>query len=301
MRKCFIKFIWCAVLAIAVAACGEKKQTERVYDPQAKEMLQGIWLDADDESIVLRVAGDTLYYNEEGAQPVAILVTSDTLYLCGEEETRYAIERLTPHTFQFRNAAGNVAKLIKSTDEDDIHAFEAGRLDSEEQIIEEEINQRLVKRDTVVVSGGKRYHCYMQVNPTTYKVVGTQYNNEGLSVSKVYYDNIVNIAVFDGARKVYSSDYRKQDFAKFVPKDVMAQSILSDIVYDHVDEGTHATEGARNRAAGGAVGNGAGGGVSNVAGGGVVFLAKLRKPESASAYVVYITVSPTGTATLTQP
>ncbi len=57
------------------------------------------------------------------------------------------------------------------------------------------LNQNtLIKRDTVVVRGDEKYHLYVQVNPTSYKVYKSSYNDDGVEVDNVYYDNIVNLA-----------------------------------------------------------------------------------------------------------
>jgi hypothetical protein len=80
----------------------------------------------------------------------------------------------------------------------------------------------------------------VQVNPTTYKVIKTTYNDEGVQVGNVYFDNIINLAVFQGAQRVFSSDFHKNDFAKHVPADFLKRSILSDMLFSHVDaDGIH--------------------------------------------------------------
>ena len=82
---------------------------------------------------------------------------------------------------------------------------------------------------------GERYHTYIQVNPTTYKVVKSAYNDEGVEVDNVYYDNIIHISVFQGARQLFSRDFRKKDFSGKIPSAYLRQSILSDILFDRID------------------------------------------------------------------
>ena len=76
----------------------------------------------------------------------------------------------------------------------------------------------------------------MQVNPTTYKVIKTSYNDEGMEVGNVYYDNTVHFAIFIGAQRLYSHDFRKQDFQKLLPMLDIKQAILSDMEFEKTDE-----------------------------------------------------------------
>ena len=144
---------------------------------------------------------------------------------------------------------------------DDIYAFEGKQ--------PQPINQRqLIKRDTVVVYGNDRYHCYVQVNPTTYKVFKTSYNDDGVEVENIYYDNIIHMGIFKGAAKVYSSNFYKQDFKGKVPADFLNKSVLSDFIFNGIDaEGVH-------------------------------YNALLGIPDSPSSYVVEVLVSFGGKLTL---
>ena len=103
------------------------------------------------------------------------------------------------------------------------------------------LNQnKLVKRDTVVNAGEEKLHLYVQVNPTTYKVFKSSYNDDGVEVDNVYHDNIVNVNIYHGSRKIFGRDFRKEDFKEQVPHEFLKQSILSDIVFKKVDaDGVH--------------------------------------------------------------
>ena len=97
-----------------------------------------------------------------------------------------------------------------------------------------------VKRDSVVMYNGERYHWYVAINPTRYKVVLRTYNDDGMEVENVYYDNIMHISVFNGARQLYSSDFRKQQYEKKVPSQFLTKSILNDMEYEKTDaQGFH--------------------------------------------------------------
>ena len=229
----------CAVgmALLLLAACGGRQEgaggSVPEEDQQAKQMLQGIWLNADDEDPAFRVVGDTIYYPDSTSLPVNFRILQDTLVLYGASEARYPIVRQSAHFFEFRNQNGDLVKLIKSDEKEDMADFLSEKPKA--------INQnQLIKRDTVLAIDGKRYHCYVQVNPTTYKVYKTTYNDEGVSVDNVYYDNIINLAVYQGTSKVFSSDFRKADFAKFIDGNQLKQCILSDMLFKKFDgEGIH--------------------------------------------------------------
>ena len=159
------------------------------------------------------------------------------------------------------NQNNEAVRLVKSDDPDNIYSFEEKRILS--------VNQhQLIKRDTVVVYNNERYHCYVQVNPTTYKVYSSTYNDEGVEVQNIYYDNIIHISVFNGARKVFSKDFYKKDFTRQVPDDFLRQSVLSDFEFQKLDQQ------------------------------GVHYTAMLAKPDSSSSYVVEVIISYAGALSL---
>jgi len=221
------------MLIVLLVSCNQQKNSsETVVDQQedkrAKEMLQGVWVNEDEDEVVFNVKGDTIFYPNTTNLPVAFIIVSDTLILQGSQEVRYEILRQSPNIFEFKNQFGDVVKLTKSTDDDDMLEFE--------DVQPHAINQGLlIKRDTVIMAQGQRYHCYVQVNPTTYKVIKTSYNSEGVSVENIYYDNIINLAVFNGTRRVFSSDFHKDDFRKHIPADIIKQCILSDMIFNCAD------------------------------------------------------------------
>ena len=46
---------------------------------------------------------------------------------------------------------------------------------------------------------------------------------------------IIHISVFQGARQLFSRDFRKKDFSGKIPSAYLRQSILSDILFDRID------------------------------------------------------------------
>ena len=212
-------------------ACGEKKveqQVEPKENAEAKKLLQGIWLNDDAGDVVFKVKGDTVYYPDTTSLPVYFKIVGDTFVLYGASVVKYPIQKQSPHLFVFANQNGEQVRLVKSEDPNDDYSFEGKKA--------QPLNQnQLIKRDTVIANGAERYHCYIQVNPTTYKVVRSTYNDEGVAVDNVYYDNIVNLNVFNGARKIFSGDFRKQQFADYVPEQFLNQAILSDLIFKKLD------------------------------------------------------------------
>ena len=92
-----------------------------------------------------------------------------------------------------------------------------------------------VKTDSVVSYSGERYHWYIAINPTKYKVVKHSYSDDGVEVDNVYYDNIMHISVYKGAQKLYSSDFRKSQYSKYVPADFLEQAVLGNMEFSSID------------------------------------------------------------------
>jgi hypothetical protein len=199
----------------------------------AKRMLQGIWINEEEEDVAFRAKGDTIYYPDTTSQAVRFQIYGDTLVLEGANVMKYVIVKQSQHLFQFKNQGGDLVSLVRSEDPTNIRLFEHRRSIA--------LNQnQLIKRDTVVAMGKDKYHCYVQVNPTTYKVVKATYNDEGVEVGNVYFDNIIHLSVYKGAIKVFSKDFHKKDFTRYVPSAFLNQSILSDMIFNKIDsKGIH--------------------------------------------------------------
>ena len=213
----------CALVAMT-AGCNKtgKGKVETPEDLKAKAMLAGIWVDADEENVVFKVVGDSIFYPDSTSIPVKFVIKSDTIYLLGNSTTKYAIVKQSEHVFQFKTPEGDIIHLTKSEQERDSLLF----LNHHQLPLNQNVT---IKRDTVLTCGNNAYHCYEQVNPTTFKVFRSAYNDEGMDVENVYYDNIVHVSVFSGATKKFSRDFKKSDFASVVPENVLTQCILSDI------------------------------------------------------------------------
>ncbi len=252
---------YCSVLLASVlflSSCGQKAKTVNsvAESREAKAMLQGIWVDGDAATVAFKVKGDTIYYPDSTSQPAYFKIVSDTLVL-GSRAARYPVVKQSAHVFWFKNQNGDVVKLAKSSDPNDELAF----VQKKDHV---PVVTGVVKRDTVVMYGGERYHCYIAVNPTKYKVVAAAYNDDGVEVDNVYYDNIIHISIFHGARQLYSRDFNKKMYARLVPASFLNQAILGNMEFDGVDAG------------------------------GFRFVATLCVPDAASCYKVGTVISESG-------
>ena len=92
-----IKYVAISLIAIFLMACTGNKNSyfseEEKEDSNAKEMLQGIWLDDETESPLMRVEGDTIFYADSQSAPIAFKIIRDTLYTYGNDTTYYKIDK----------------------------------------------------------------------------------------------------------------------------------------------------------------------------------------------------------------
>ena len=216
-----------------MAACSRNNNSttyEQTESRQAKALLQGTWMDEETEETSFVVKGDTIYYADSTSLPALFRVVGDSLVI-GSTDNKYAIVKQTEHIFWFVNQNGDIVKLVKNDNPTDNGIHKAARVLTYSEV---------VKTDSVVNYNGQRYHWYIAINPTKYKVTKRSYNDDGVEVENVYYDNIMHISVFNGARKIYSSDFRKQMYGKMVPAKFLKESVLANMDYDHIDsEGLH--------------------------------------------------------------
>ena len=220
------------VLTLVACHNNAKQQTQATEDFAAKQKLQGVWIDSETQEVNFKISGDTIFYPDSTSQPSTFRVVSDTLII-GNPPSHYPVAKLSNNVFVFKNQNGAEVKLVKSDSPDDDIAFE------KPTAVVEVVN-KIIKKDTVINYGSERYHCYVTVNPTRYKVFRRTFNDDGLAVNNVYFDNIIHICVYNGAEKLYSSDLKKQMYEKFVPKDFLEQSVLGDVRVWKIDShGVH--------------------------------------------------------------
>lgn len=226
------------MLAACFLLTGCRKKSSEIQlsnkeNKEAKAMLQGIWVDEESEDVTFKMKGDTVYYPDTTSVPVYFCIMNDTLNLRGNTLVKYPIVKQAAHVFWFKNQNGDIVKLRRSDDPNDALLF----VHKQAKVL---TLNHVVKKDTVIVHGGERYHCYVYVNPTRYKVIKTTYNDDGVEVDNVYYDNIIHVSVFHGAEQLYSRDFNKRMFGRLIPSRFLSQAILSDMDFDNVDnQGFH--------------------------------------------------------------
>ena len=78
-----MKNVAVSLMAIFFAACSGNKSPHSLQqekeDLSAKGLLQGIWLDDETESPLMRVEGDTIYYADVQSTPIAFKIIRDIL------------------------------------------------------------------------------------------------------------------------------------------------------------------------------------------------------------------------------
>lgn len=227
MKRCFPLLL--AFLTIFVS-CESKKSDVPAFQKEseeAKNLLQGIWIDAETEEVAFRAKGDTIFYSDSTAVPAYFCIVADSLVLGTQ---RYAIVKQSPHLFWFQNQSGDVVKLRKSEDPNDSLVF------THEQPKALTIVSEMLKKDSVVVYGGERYHWYIAISPTRYKVTKTSYSDDGFEVENVYYDNTIHVSVYKGTQKLFSRNLRKQIYDQQVPDQFLKQAVLGNMQFESVDE-----------------------------------------------------------------
>ena len=226
---------WILLLVIAtIIGCGHDKPSAsmRQEDKAAKKLLQGVWLDAETEEVSLKVEGDTIFYPDSTSMPAYFKIVADTMIL-GISSSTYPIVKQSEHIFWFKNQNGDVVKLVKSQNPTDTIAFE-------HDVPQVMTLNKVLKKDTVVFVANERYHCYIAINPTRYKVRIPKYNDDGVEVDNIYYDNIIHVSLYRGDYCLFSRNFKKKDFSRVAPKDFIRQGILNDIrLIGMTPSGTH--------------------------------------------------------------
>ncbi len=221
MRPVWSVVIVLGALLLSLSGCSSRQggSTERPENKEAKALLQGVWMDAETDNVVFKMEGDSVFYSDSTSVTAYFKVVDDTLYI--GRTARYHIERQTEHLICFQSPDGDLIKLYKVEEEvaDDYEPQKAQVLSLTD----------VEKKDTVVFWGGERYHLYIAINPTKYKVSRRTVNEDGLEVENVYYDNVIHLSIFQGSRQLFSRDFRKQQYEKQVPSQFFNESILNDM------------------------------------------------------------------------
>lgn len=217
------------LLLAAFSSCTTSKQKASVQEEnkEAKALLQGIWLDDNTETALLKIKGDTIYYSDATSAPVAFKIMGDTLMMYGAQPMGYKIEKQGEDSFWFHSAIGDIIRLHKAENMEDSLAF------VHEQVVP--VYSEVTKKDSVVTYNNTRYRGYVYINPSKIKVMRPTVSEEGLGVDNVYYDNIIHICVYEGKKSLFAKDITKQMFEGVVPADFLKWAILSDMDFGGVD------------------------------------------------------------------
>lgn len=223
---------WILLLVIVtIIGCGHDKPSAsmRQEDKAAKKLLQGVWLDAETEEVSLKVEGDTIFYPDSTSMPAYFKIVGDTMIL-GISSSTYPIVKQSEHIFWFKNQNGDVVKLVKSQNPTDTIAFE-------HDVPQVMTLNKVLKKDTVVFVANERYHCYIAINPTRYKVRIPKYNDDGVEVDNIYYDNIIHLSIFKGTQKLFARSIYKAMYKSLVPERFLSRAILSNMDFSNTDGG----------------------------------------------------------------
>lgn len=234
LRKINRAFLY---VGIALSLLGCRNRNDSLEKPEedfaAKRSMQGIWLDDDGDDVAFRIKGDSVYFPDSTSAAAYFRIERDSFVVVGGNTVKYHIVKQTPHLFIFINQGGDRVRLTKTSDASYLEMFAPKKI--------QHVNQNMIiKHDTVCFYDAEKYHCYVQVNPTTYKVAKTTYNEDGVEVDNIYYDNIVNLSIYNGAAKLFSRDMRKELYEREVPAEFLRQAVLSDMTFMGADrEGLH--------------------------------------------------------------
>jgi hypothetical protein len=217
------------IAVLMLMGCGNRSANvsvaEREEDRDSKAMLQGLWVDDETQEMAVLVKGDTIFYSDSTSMPSYFRIVGDSLVLASG--ATYNIDRLTANLFWFHNQNGDLVKYRRSDNpEDTAWVHDAPHIMT---------YTHQVKTDSMVSFGGERYHWYIAINPTKYKVVKHSYSDDGVEVDNIYYDNIMHISVYKGAQKLFSSDFRKSQYGKYVPTDFLEQAVLGNMEFSSID------------------------------------------------------------------
>lgn len=214
--------ITCILLFTACTERTQKKEEVEKEDLKAKELLQGIWMDDMTETPLLQFKGDTLYYIDESASPVAFKIINDSLKTYGQQTSSYHIEKQGESIFWIQSTMGEILQLSKA--EGSIDTFLPVQETKTSQY-----TQEVIEKDHIVHFNNTRYRGYVYINPTNIKIIHPEITEEGLEVDNVYYDNIIHICVYEGKNRLFGRDMKKADFEPFVPQEYYQRAILSDM------------------------------------------------------------------------
>lgn len=221
------------MLGLACGACqhhdDNDSQLTASEDSASKKLLQGIWVDDEGDNVQFWAEGDSLYYPGNESCPLYFKVVDHHLMVCGSDTVSYKIERLERDTFWYRSISDDLIKMHHS--EYDLDSLEFT------DVLREPIAlyDGVVQKDSVVMYNAHRYRGYVYINPSKMRVSKTSYNENGMKVERVFYDNVIHICVYEGKKPLYAKDFTKKDFEGVVKQDFLKDAVLGDMDFYGVD------------------------------------------------------------------
>lgn len=226
MRRLSVFFL----LSVLLLSCRhyDSGYSWRHQDKDAKQMMQGIWIDDEEGVPVFMVKGDSVLFPDTTSMPMRVWIYQDSLYLQGNGVDRYLVTRQTEHVFRFVNQGGEEVKLVKVEDSRLQAAFFQERPYALNIF-------RTLSLDTLVTVASQTYHCNIQVEPTSNRIIASSFTDQGIRVDNMYLNNNARVRVWRNQVPFYEHHFQKQEFSAFVPKEFLDKAILSNVLYDRAD------------------------------------------------------------------
>ena len=225
--KLFSKVLICISLMSSCSGQPQKKEEMEKENLIAKEWLQGTWIDDMTETPLFTAKGDTIYYIDEPAAPVAFKIIEDTLKTYGRKVSNYHIKKQGKSFIWIQSFMGDILQLSKAENSQD--SLWIPRQTPKEK------TDNVISKDNVVHYNNQRFRGYVYINPTNIKVHQPEITEEGLEIENIYYDNIIHICVYEGKNKLFGRDMKKQDFESLIPAEYYQRAILSDMEFGGVN------------------------------------------------------------------
>ena len=225
--KLFSKVLICISLMSSCSGQPQKKEEMEKEDLIAKEWLQGTWIDDMTETPLFTAKGDTIYYIDEPAAPVAFKIIEDTLKTYSQKVSNYHIKKQGKSFIWIQSFMGDILQLSKAENSQD--SLWIPRQTPKEK------TDNVISKDNVVHYNNQRFRGYVYINPTNIKVHQPEITEEGLEIENIYYDNIIHICVYEGKNKLFGRDMKKQDFESLIPAEYYQRAILSDMEFGGVN------------------------------------------------------------------
>ena len=201
-------------------------------DRDAKNMLQGIWTNAETGELSFCAIGDTLYFPDRAIRPDYFCIVDDSLEIHGADIDRYAVYRQSAHLFYFYNLYGELVKLRKSTFSSDSVFFSnmPGRV----------YKDKTISKDSLISYQGKNYHYHVSIKPNKETVLKQIYTHDGIQVDNIFPDYTINLKVQSDEKVIYNDEIKKVEYGKAVPSSFLYQSVFSDFAFQRIDsKGLH--------------------------------------------------------------